>query len=138
MLPETRPVLLVDDNPDDRFLFEQAWREAGIPHELISAADGEAALERLRRPPAPGLMLLDIKMPGLSGFEVLRRVREDERLHALPVIMLTASTSPADVERAYALCASAFVVKPSTVGELVACLRALGDFWLRFSEFPAL
>lgn len=137
MLPETSPVLLVDDDEDDRFLVEQAWRKAGIAHALLARGDGAAALELLRcASPPPALLLLDIKMPGLSGFEVLERLRADPALRRLPVLMLTASTAPSDVRRAYELGANAFFIKPSTIAELIELLGAVRDCWLRRTEFP--
>lgn len=136
MLPETASVLLVDDDEDDRFLVEQAWRKAGIAHALLARGDGAAALELLRSGNPPALLLLDIKMPGLSGFELLERLRADPELRRLPVLMLTASTAPSDVRRAYELGANAFFIKPSTVAELVELLGAVQACWLRRTEFP--
>lgn len=147
MLPESRTILLVDDSPDDRFLVEQAWRKAAIRNPLRSVNDGRSALEYLygtgpfadrRLHPLPALVLLDIKMPDLTGLEVLARLRRDERLRRLPVMMLTASTMSADVEEAYRLGANGFLIKPSTLQELVELLAALKNFFLRFIEFPAI
>ena len=146
MLPEDRTICLVEDNPDDRFLFERAWRVAGIKNPLRMCADGTQALEYLlgtgsftdrASHPLPAMILLDIKMPGLSGFEVLDRLRRDEKLRSIPVVMMTASTSPADVSEAYRLGANGFYIKPSSVQELVELLAALRGCWLRFNEFPS-
>ena len=146
MLPESRTILLVEDSPDDRFLVEQAWRKAGIRNPLRSVNDGRKALEYLygtgafvdrKQHPLPALALVDIKMPELTGLEVLARVRGDERLRRLPVIIFTASTLAADVDEAYRLGANGFLVKPSTLQELVELLTALKNFFLRFIEFPA-
>lgn len=146
MLPEYRTILLVDDSPDDRFLFEQAWRKAGIRHPLKTVGSGRSALEYLfgsgpyadrTLHPLPALALVDIKMPDLTGLEVLARVRADERLRRLPVLMLTASTMASDVADAYRLGANGFLIKPATLHELVELLAAMKDFFLRFIEFPA-
>lgn len=136
-------VLFVDDDPDDRFLFQQAWEQAGGGDPLLSLEGGQQALDYLEgagecsdraRFPRPILVLLDIKMPGKSGLEVLARLRAAGS--PLPVIMLTASTSPRDVAEAFRLGANSFLVKPSSLGELVELLRALKGYWLRFNEFP--
>ena len=138
MLSERKAILLVEDNPDDRFLFEHAWKEAGIRHPLRTAAGGQAALDGLAGRDRPALVLLDIKMPDLSGLEVLKRLREDPALRLLPVLMMTASTLPGDVAEAYRLGANGYFIKPSSVRELVELLKALKDCWLRFNEFPSL
>ncbi len=137
MLSERKSILLVDDNEDDCFLVEQAWKEARIPNPLICVHDGQSALDLLRgSAKTPAFALLDIKMPGLSGFDTLKRLRADERLRVLPVIILTASTSRDDVDEAYRLGANAFFVKPSSIVELIDILKALSDCWMRFNEFP--
>lgn len=143
MLAEDAPVMLVDDDEDDRFLFEQAWKRAGIPNPLECVGDSRRALELLLGGgagapprPRPALLLLDLKMPGLSGLELLERLRAEPALRLLPVLMLTASTAPSDVRRAYELGANAFFIKPSRVSELEELLRAVRQSWLRFTEFP--
>ena len=147
MLSPQKTVLFVDDNPDDRFLFERAWRGAGIGNPLRVLDDGRKALDYLfgsgehgdrTRSPLPGLVLLDIKMPGLSGFDVLGRVRQHEKLRCLPVLMLSASTAPKDVEEAYRLGANGFFVKPSSIQDLVELLTAVKRCWLQFNEYPNL
>ena len=147
MLPEYRPVLLVDDSPDDRFLLEQAWKKAGIRNPLRMMSGGRSALEFLLGSgpfadrtlhPFPAMALLDIKMPDVTGLDLLARVREHERLRRLPVFMLTASTLPADVADAYRLGANGFLIKPSAMQELIDMLTALKGFYLRFIEFPQL
>ena len=147
MLTERKSILLVDDSQDDRFLFEHAWKEAGIRHPLRVVGGGRAALDYLSGSgayadrtlhPLPSLVLLDIKMPDLSGLEVLERLRKDPALRVLPVLMMTASTLPSDVAESYRLGANGFFIKPSSVRELVELLSALKNCWLRFNEFPSL
>jgi CheY-like chemotaxis protein len=147
MLSEGKLVALVEDNPDDRFLFERAWRGAGIKNPLRMFEDGQKALEYLfgtgeyvdrTRHPLPDLALLDIKMPGLSGLDVLERLRGDEKFRRLPVAIMTASRSPGDIAEAYRLGANAFFIKPSSIQELIELLKALKECWLRFNEFPEL
>lgn len=145
MLPERATVLLIDDDPDDRFLAEQAWRQAGIKNPLRTIADGQEALDyfsgkgsyadRLHHP-LPALLLLDIKIPGACGFDILRYIRGHEGLRLLPVIIFSASTSPLDVAEAYRVGANGFFLKPSSIHELVELMTALKNCWLRFNEFP--
>jgi len=147
MLPEGTLVVLVEDNPDDRFLFERAWRGAGIKNPLRMLEDGHKALDYLfgtgeygdrAQHPLPGLVLLDIKMPGLSGLDVLERLRGDEKFRRLPVAIVTASRSPDDIAESYRLGANAFFIKPSSVQELIELLTAIKECWIRFNEFPEL
>lgn len=144
MLNDLKTILLVEDNPDDRFLFRHAWKEAGITNPLRMLEGGRSALDYLRgappyadrtRHPLPGMLLLDIKMPDLSGLEVLENVRGDPKLRCLPVLMMTASSLPRDVEEAYRLGANGFFIKPSTLKELIDLLAALKGCWFRFNEY---
>lgn len=144
MRAERRAILLVEDSPDDRFLFQKAWAEAGIENTLQMLEDGLQACDYLAGAgkyadrasfPLPALILLDIKMPGKSGLEVLEWLRGREASRRIPVIMLSASTFPKDVDEAYRLGASSFVIKPSSVEELIELAAALKSYWLRFNEF---
>jgi CheY-like chemotaxis protein len=85
----------------------------------------------------PSVMLLDLNMPRKNGFDVLTWVRAQPRFKRLPVIVLSASMRPEDVERAFDLGASSFLVKPSTIGELISMMRCLRD-WLQYNHFPPL
>lgn len=127
-------VLLAEDSEDDRFLMTSAWKEAGIPDPLALVVDGLAAVDRLAASP-PDLLILDLKMPGQDGFQVLQWVRLHERLRGLPVIILTASAQPGDVAKAYALGACAFLVKPTRYEELVEIVRGIKAFWLESNRY---
>src|SRR4051812_37277295 len=124
---ETRPVanhnavLLAEDNPDDVFLVKRAFRKSFGDVGLHVVPDGEAAIAYLRREPpyddaakcpVPSLLLLDLKLPRLSGFEVLAWLREQHVLKRLPVVVLTSSRDRGDVDRAYDLGANSYLVKP--------------------------
>lgn len=139
------PVLLVDDDADDRFLVRQAWTVASVRSPLREAAGGLQALAYLcgerefadrRLHPLPCLILLDIMMPGMTGFTVLETVRSAAASSLVPVIMLTASSAPQDVAEAYRLGANSFLIKPSSFAELTDALRALDRYWLELNEFP--
>lgn len=132
-------VLLVEDDADDVYMMRQAC--AGLM-ELKLAADGVEALEYLRgqgtfagaRPPA--LVLLDWRLPRKSGEETLRELRADAALRLLPVLVLTTSNSEADVRRAYALGANAYLAKPTGVESLRALAASIADFWLARAVLP--
>lgn len=131
------PILLVEDNDDDAFLMRRAFKNAEVANPLVTVNDGNAAIAHLARTDsadAPGLVLLDLKLPFKSGFEVLSWIRSQERLRALSVIVLTSSREPSDITRSLAGGANAYVAKPSTSVELADLVRAIRDFWLRFHE----
>lgn len=139
----TPAILLAEDEPDSVTLFEFALRKASLACELQVARNGAEALEYLegtgrfsdrRTYPWPSLVLLDLKMPLATGFEVLDRVRQREAWRGLVVIVFTASASPADIRAAYRLGANAYVVKPSTLEELIGLVKAIGGFWLGYNR----
>jgi CheY-like chemotaxis protein len=144
VLEPGRTVLYADDSEDDRYLMAEAWTEAGIAHRLEAVEDGAALLRllesradcRVTKTPCPALALLDVKMPGLTGLETLERLRASPRWRALPALMLTSSLDPGDISRAYALGANGFLLKPSSLDDLVRLLRAFDALWLKASEFP--
>jgi CheY-like chemotaxis protein len=128
----TRWVLLVEDNPDDRDLLVHAWHRLGLPARLEVVHDGLAALEVLadHGRQGPAVVLLDLKMPGADGFRVLERLRAaDSRVP--PVVVLTSSDEPTDVERSYALGASGYVVKPVKPDGYLEAVASIGTFWTR-------
>ncbi len=126
----TLRIALVDDNPLDRDLATEAIKEACADCTLETHASGRAALDHLRGATTlPDVVLLDLNMPGLNGFEVLTAMKADARLHLVPVVMLTTSSAAADVEQAYALHASSYVVKAPSFGAFVAQLEAFIRYW---------
>lgn len=144
MNDDRRTILIVEDNDDDQFLFREAWIKAGVSNPLAFVSDGEQACDYLSGDgryadraayPLPILLLLDIKLPGKSGLEILAWLREQERFKTLPVVMLTASTWPEEVAEAYRLGANSFVTKPSSAQDLTSFAAAVQGYWLRFNEF---
>ena len=128
--PTTLRVYLIDDDPDHVLLIGRAIREVGPATEVRTRQDGEEALAELRAlDTLPDLILLDINMGGLDGFEVLTAVKGDARLKAIPVVMLTSSALPADVARAYELGASGYISKPSYLQDLRAVLGNTLLYW---------
>ncbi|UPT72401.1 MAG: response regulator [Elusimicrobiota bacterium] len=132
-----RPVLLVEDDPSDVLLMTEALKASRGGAELLVAADGAAAMELLRGPgPRPVLVLLDWRLPCLSGEGVLRAIRADADLRLLPVVVLTTSASEADLRLAYSLGANAFVTKPTGLPALRALVASVESFWLEQATLP--
>ena len=138
-----RPViLLVDDNPHDVVLIRLAFRRVGIIDTIHLVKDGEEAMRYIRGEgayadrhqfPVPTLVLLDLKMPQTSGFEVLRWIREQPKLAAVVIVVMSGSKNDADIERAYSLGANSYLVKPSRFEEMVKMMESLKDYtvWSR-------
>ena len=140
-----RPVriLLVEDNAADVRLTREALREGKVRNSLTVVPDGVEALALLRRegPYAaaerPDLILLDLNLPRLDGREVLERIKADEELRRIPVVVLTTSKAEEDILRTYDLGVSSFITKPVTFQGLVDVVRALNTYWIEIVELPA-
>ncbi len=141
-----RPVLVVDDDANAAFLTARAFRSAGAAHPIVTVADGKSAVEYLSGTgayadraahPLPCLLLLDQKLPGRSGLEVLDWVRNRSALCTLPVLVLSSSTFDADVQAAYLLGANGYLVKPARYEDLVAMARSIKEYWLTINRAPA-
>ena len=133
-----RPILLVEDNADDVELTTLALAEAKITNPVVVASNGVEALDYLLGTGAhagrdaaeqPVVVLLDIKLPLLSGIDVLRRMREDERTRRTPVVMLTSSKEQVDITATYDLGANSYVQKPVDFENFVGAARQLGLYW---------
>jgi two-component system response regulator len=134
-----RPILLVEDNPDDVVLTLRAFARNHLGNEIVVATDGEQALQRLLpkdggEPLRPALVLLDISLPRIDGLEVLRRIRADRATASLPVVMLTTSNEDRDIEASYRLGANSFVRKPVVLEEFVGAVNVLGMYWLLVNQ----
>jgi CheY-like chemotaxis protein len=139
----TKLILLVEDNASDEKLALLAFKKCGVPHEIVVARDGADALDYVfatgkfagRDPAArPAVVLLDLKLPRVSGHEVLRRIRAAPETRVLPVVVLTASVEEEDVLHSYQLGANAYIRKPVDFIEFANTVKALGAFWLQFNE----
>jgi two-component system response regulator len=137
-----RPILVVEDNADDMELALRALREQDLRHEIALARDGVEASEflfgsREHDPRAlPIVVFLDLNLPKVSGFEVLRRIRAHERTRLLPVVVLTSSREEEDIVSSYSLGANSYVRKPVDYAAFRSAVRALGDYWLALNEIP--
>ena len=126
-------VLIVEDNHVDRVLAQEAFEELAPTVEVNAVDSGEAALAHLRDPARtrPHVILLDINMPGLDGFDVLRALKADLNLWHIPVVMLSTSAAEADVARAYSLHASAYLTKAPAFGDFLELVEGFMQHWLR-------
>jgi CheY-like chemotaxis protein len=129
-------ILVVDDSCADVRLLREAVQEQGIVADLLAVEDGEQALAYLANGPRPDLVLLDLNLPRVDGREVLTAMKDDPELRAIPVIVLSTSSSPGDVAECYARHANSYIVKPMHLEELGAVMRAIDDFWLRLARLP--
>ena len=128
-------ILLVEDSQTDRELISEALKDTKLKHILRVAVDGEEALLFLQTE-RPDLILLDLNLPKKSGFEVLKTMKQDPALRAIPVIVLTNSTAPSDVESCYASCANAYVRKPLGFDGFVDVFRTTARFWFQVATLP--
>ena len=138
-------VLLVEDNPSDAELTLRALREIDAGTEVLVLTDGAEALDYLfgtgaysdRAARPPKLVLLDLKLPKVDGFEVLDRVKGTQETQSTPVVVLTSSEHERDVSRSYDLGCNSYVVKPVTFESFASTLAAVGRYWLRVNRLPA-
>lgn len=122
-------LLLVEDNPIHAKLMILQLAALSARPEVEWVKDGETALERLRSKPLPDLILLDLKLPGIDGHDVLKSIRADHRLKKIPVVMITTSARDEDISRAYELGVNAYLVKPLDISELRSMLSGVLEFW---------
>jgi len=131
-------VYLVDDDPDHTLIIKRALRSVEHPTQVESIDSGAAALVALQSASVPpDLILLDINMPEVSGFDVLAHVKADTRLKRIPVIMLTSSALEADIARAYELGASGYITKSSYLHDLRAVLGNTLLYWAAMERAPS-
>lgn len=137
-----RCILLVEDSPMDEELTLRALKRSNIMNPVVVAHDGEEALDYLfarggwadRRPALPQVVLLDLKLPKVTGLEVLRALRADGRTRTLPVVVLTSSSEEQDLLRSYDLGANSYVRKPVDFAEFAEAVRQLGLYWLILNQ----
>jgi CheY-like chemotaxis protein len=142
--PDRYPILLVEDNPDDIEITKRAWKKGLIKNNLYVVNDGEKALEFLYKKgeystvPTPCLVLLDLIMPKVDGFEVLKTMKTDANLKGIPVIVLTASKDNSYLERAYDLGCNSYIVKPVNYDNFLEAVIDIQKYWILICEIPTL
>src|SRR5690242_17922365 len=145
MTGASRPItiLMADDDPDDRMLTQEAFIRSRIAHDLRFAVDGEDLMDYLKRrgryqdpatSPRPGLILLDLNMPRVSGREALEEIQADPELRLIRIVILTTSKAQEDILRSYELNVASYITKPLTFAGLVDVVATLGKYWLEIVE----
>ncbi len=137
-------ILLVEDNPDDEELTVLTLQEHHFADALHVVRDGAEALDYIfcqgkysnRHPELPSLILLDLKLPKLSGMEVLAHIKGEEQTRAIPVVVLTSSREEPDIERCYALGVNSYIVKPVDFSQFKAAITQLGLYWKHLNISP--
>ena len=146
VLLQHKTVLLVENNPDDEALTLRAFQLNEFRGNIITARNGTEAVDYLlpsaseqyitEHANEPDLVLLDLKLPQMSGFEVLRRLRENQRTKLMPVVVLTSSNEPRDIERSYTLGANSYIQKSLDLSEFIGNIRLLVEYWLHMNQPP--
>jgi CheY-like chemotaxis protein len=138
-----RPVLLVEDDPNDVELVQKAFHDGNLANPVIVARDGVEALKFLRQngntghgAATPVVVLMDIKMPRMNGLELLKEIRNDPRLKLIPAVIMTSSRASPDLDKAYKLGVNAYVVKPVDFRDFVEAIKVVGKFWAVLNELP--
>lgn len=138
-------ILMAEDDADDRLLTREALGEVNSIPELRFVEDGEELLDYLWRrgkytdpllAPRPQLILLDLNMPRLDGREALRRIKSSEELRRIPVIVMTTSNSPDDINHSYDAGANSYITKPLSFSDLVDLMQRVGAYWLDSVQLP--
>lgn len=138
-------ILLVEDNPDHVLIIKRALEMNNVLNEVRVVEDGQEALDYLYRrgkyadpdaAPRPGLILLDIKLPKVDGFEVLKRIKSDAVLKMIPIIMLTSSEQEADIVKSYLNGANSYIVKPIRFDDFIEKVRELKLYWILVNTLP--
>ena len=146
-MPETlsQPILLVEDSPEDFETTERAFRRSGLKNPIYRCADGDEALDFLHRrgryagsgeAPRPGVILLDLNLPGTDGREVLSEIKNDPGLKQIPVIVLTTSKDERDVEVCYRCGANSYIQKPVDLDGFMKAIERLNDYWFEVVILP--
>jgi two-component system response regulator len=140
-----QPILIVEDSPEDFETTVRGLTKAGLANPIFHCEDGDEALDFLRRQgnytsaedsPRPGIILLDLNLPGTDGREVLAEIKEDSNLKTIPVIVLTTSTDERDIQTCYQAGANSYIHKPVGMDGFMTALQRLTDYWFEIVVFP--
>lgn len=137
-------ILLAEDNPDDVDFARRALRRSRVANDIHVVWDGQQALDFLLRAgnygidtPRPDLILLDLNMPRVNGMEVLEKIKANDELALIPVIMLTASGRDEDVVKSYKLGANTYIEKPVEFDKFMQAVEVLGEYWIVIAKLPS-
>jgi CheY-like chemotaxis protein len=140
-----QPILLVEDSPEDSEATQRAFRKSGLKNPILHCADGDEALDFLHRrgrfadpasSPRPGIILLDLNLPGTDGRQVLEEIKSTEALKQIPVIVLTTSNDERDVTACYRAGANSYVQKPVDMNGFMRAIARLNDYWFEVVILP--
>ena len=135
-------ILLVDDDPDCRLLIRDAIAECKVSNSVFEAANGKEALEFLKRSgkfanaPRPGLIYLDLEMPGMDGQATLKAIKADPELRDIPVVMMTGVSDETEMKKAAANGANSYTIKPANVEQFLRTVLASTNYWLTIHQYP--
>lgn len=145
MVPNTVEILLVEDNPNDAELTIRGLRKNKIANSILHISDGAEALdfffatgkyEGRNMRVVPKIVILDLKLPKVSGIEILQKVKSDERTKSIPIVVLTSSKEERDVVESYKYGANSYIVKPVDFNKFIEAIKNLGLYWLLINEPP--
>jgi CheY-like chemotaxis protein len=145
MISNSQPILLVEDTPEDAEATLRAFKKAGMANPIFHCKDGDDALDYLRqqgqytdpaKAPRPGMILLDLNMPGTDGREVLSEIKADEKLRQIPVIVLTTSADERDIQVCYRDGANSYIQKPVDMKGFLESIQRLVDYWYHIVLLP--
>lgn len=135
--------LIIEDNPGDIELLKLAFKKNKIEGDFVEKEDGQSAIDYLQELKSknnpgslPKIVLLDLNLPGKSGHEVLEEIKRDDFFKSMPIIVLTTSDSPDDIQKSYQLYANSYLVKPSDFSQFTEMISALKDYWIQKSKLP--
>ena len=129
-------VLVVESSPADAYLIAEALKQAGMGNGLMTLQDSREALDYLEDGNPPGLVILDLNLAPLSGFQLLSKIRSNPALAAMPVIVMSGSEDGRDVKKAYELGANCYIVKPSSLEEFLRSMRIWYEYWSTVVRLP--
>lgn len=140
-----KTILVIDDNEDDYEAIARAFRKVGMSNNVSLCNTGQMAMDFLKhegkfqeeKADRPALIMLDLNMPGMDGMQVLGRIRKDENLKQIPVVIWTTSSNEKDIDACYALGANAYMQKPVIFDDLVASIRRLKEYWFETAFLPS-
>lgn len=144
---ELQPVLLIEDEKTDVFLIRDAFERAGVENPLLSVSHGDDALAWLEgvgdykdraKYPLPAFILLDLKLPGMHGLQLLKWIRSKRELRIIPVVVLTSSADPMDIKSAYEAGANSYLLKPGDRKEIWRVVEIIQNYWLANNVTPPL
>ena len=144
-IPVRQPILIVEDSPEDYEATIRAFKKCGLINPVYRCEDGEEALDFLSRrgkyaepekAPRPGIILLDLNLPGTDGREVLAEIKKDKALRSIPVIVLTTSTDERDIRHCYQYGANSFISKPVDLPGFLKAIQKLKDYWFEIVVLP--